>query len=158
VTTPYTEPWENKTRALTAGASHQPIPAPPLVRNPVDRELNAMNTIDTILSRLDHVTRSRVLTWAASRADALRFGLASATSVDGDTPWPSHTVEDMRPNVVNGDDTDPDYEWPNVSVYLGSYEPIHIRNGESYTVDGARTVAAELLSAAHRVDTHTETT
>lgn len=164
MTTPYSEPWEKKTsagvsRPLTPDAFHTAVPTPPPVKDPVDQELFAMRTIDAVLSRLDPAPRRRVLTWASSRVDALRSVPASATVTNGDTPWPSHTVEDSRPNVVEDrDDTDPDYEWPNVSVYVGSYEPINIRNGESYTVAGARTVAAELLSAAHRVDTHPAST
>jgi hypothetical protein len=162
VTTPYTEPWENKTRALTADASHQPTPTPPLVRNPVDRELNAMRTVDTILSRLDNATCARVLSWVHSRVMVMGQVPASATRIGGDFPWPTHTVNDLPP-LTRGktEDVAADYEWPMVSVYLKEPKPILGDlgdHGDHFTVREARQYATELLSAVHRVDTHTETT
>lgn len=163
MTTPHSEPWERKTRAPAADSFNQPNSTPPPVKDTLDQELAAMRTINVVLSRLDPHTRSRVLTWAGSRAVAMMQVPASATVTDGDTPWPTHTVDDLPP--LAGDKTDDiaaDYEWPMVAVYLKEPTPIvggpGDHGGDEYTVAGARRFAAELLSAAHRVDTHTETT
>lgn len=159
--TPYTGSRENKTRAVTADSFHppmqvpQPTPTlPPPVKDAIDYEFHAMRTVDTVLSRLDNATRARVLSWVHSRMLAMREVPASPTLVDGDTPWPSHTVDDIRPKVVDPGDAVADYEWPNVVVYTDGDKPI-VTEGNTYTAAGARTVAAELLSAAHRVDTET---
>jgi hypothetical protein len=145
MTTPYSDPWEGKTPTL-----------PPPVKDPLDQELAAMRIVDGILSRLDDGARARVLSWIHSRVLAVWQVPASATVTDGDTPWPTHTVDDIRPKVVDPGDAVADYEWPNVVVYLDSDEPI-VTEGGVYTAADARKIAAELLSAAHRVDTHTET-
>lgn len=131
-----------------AGPQPEPTPAPP-VKDVLNQELAAMRTINVVLSRLDIGVRRRVLSWADSR---------SYTMQQVPTPtMPIHTVEDIRPNVVDDPhDATADYQWPHVSVYLGAAEPIIIHS-DTHTVDGARTIAAELLSAAHRVENHPTT-
>jgi hypothetical protein len=87
MTTPYSEPWEGATRALTA--TDQPsTPAPAAAAGsealrPLDQELAAMRTIDAMLSRLDPAVRSRVLTWASDRVYAMQAvaGLVARSSV-----------------------------------------------------------------------------
>lgn len=168
MTTPYSEPWERKTRAHSADlfAQHGHAPThpvtPPPVKDTLDQELAAMRTINVVLSRLDPEVRGRVLSWAYSRADAMRQVPASATRIGGDTPFPAHTVDDIPP-LTGGktDDIAADYEWPMVSVYLKEPKPIIGDlgdHGDYFTVKDARQYATELLCAAHRVDTHTETT
>jgi CelD/BcsL family acetyltransferase involved in cellulose biosynthesis len=155
MTTPYSEPWEGKTRALTPDSSTPANFGAPPVKDVLDQELAAMRTIDVTLSRLDRSARTRVVTWASARVAALNTGLAKPSTPAGDTPWPTHTVDDIEP--LSRDETDglgPDYEWPTVSVYLGLVAPIRDSDGDEYTVALARKFAAELLSAAHRVETH----
>lgn len=156
MTTPYSDPWE-KTHRLTPDSFNHPHQTPPPVVDAIDQEFHAMRTVDTVLSKLDDGARARVLSWVHSRVLAMGQVPASETLTDGDTPWPSHTVDDIRPKVVDPGDAVADYEWPNVVAHIDVYKPI-VTEGGVYTAAEAREIAAELLSAAHRVDTHTETT
>jgi hypothetical protein len=159
MTTPYSDPWEKNTGRLTPDSFNHPNqpPPPPLVKDVLDQELAAMRTIDVVLSRLDSAARGRVLAWAYSKPHTMRQVSASATVTDSDTPWHTHTVDDIPP-LTRAETEGPDYEWPTVSVYLNQPNPIRDSEGDEYTVADARRFAAYLLSAAHRVDTHAATT
>lgn len=64
-----------------------------------------------------------------------------------------HVVDDIEPKRADRDD-DASYRWEHVALTLGGYvrTPIHVFGAGKFTVAGARKLAAELLSAAKRVE------